>query len=214
MGSSITARSGARWYGQSLQSNFIKEWRKARALKQDALARLLGVDRSLISKLENGVEAITARHQQKIWDLVNASIGDPEKIEAARIRAFQTPKGLFEFDGVRLLSASSGLLKIWPGAESLHGFAFEDHMINEARAVLDCRTTVDGVRSGDIVMISGASLRQSQVPNDDSPSILHHWHYVFRRIGGRLFVESTMEAATEDTQVGIHKMLRLSDIGM
>jgi hypothetical protein len=43
---------------------------------------------------------------------------------------------------------------------------------------------------------------------------LHNWHYVFRRIGGRLFVEMTMEAATDDTQVGIHKKLRLSDIGM
>lgn len=138
----------------------------------------------------------------------------PEKIKAAKVKAFQTPKGLFEFDGVRLLSASSGLLKIWPSAASLHGFAFEDHMNNDARAVLDCRTTLDGVRSGDIVMISGASLRQSPAPNDDSPSILHNWHYVFRRIGGRLFVEMTMEAATDDTQVGIHKVLRLSDIGM
>lgn len=206
--------SGARGYGQSLQSNFIKEWRQARALKQDALARLLGVDRSLISKWENGVEEITARHQQKIWDIVNTSISDPEKIEAGRLKAFQTPKGLFAFDGVRMLSASAGLLKIWPGAERLQGFAFEDYLLNEARAVLDCRTTVDGVRSGDIVMISGASLRQSQAPNDDSPSILHNWHYVFRRISGRLFVEMTMEPATDDTQVGIQKKLRLSDIGM
>jgi transcriptional regulator with XRE-family HTH domain len=194
-----------------VQPSFIKEWRKAKSIKQDALARALGVDRSLVSKWESGVEEIAMRHRAKILDLMGRDTADSAEIEAGRLRAFATPKSLSELDGVRLVSASAGLASIWASAQ-MSGTFFADHMVNEARSVLDCRQTMDAIRYGDIVMMSGTSLRQVRTPGDTSPDQLHNWHYVFRRLSGRLYVELTMEAAPPDAAVGIHKVLRLSDL--
>lgn len=198
--------------GAGVQANFIKEWRKSRSLKQDALARALGVDRSLVSKWESGVEEIAARHRGKILDLMSRDAGESANIEAGRLKAFATPKSFSALDGVRLVSASAGLASIWTGVDGMLGRCFADHMVNEARNVLDGLQTMDGVRYGDILMISGTSIRQVRAPDDTTPDQLHNWHYVFRRLDGRVFVEMTMEAAPLGATVGIHKMLRLADL--
>ena len=199
--------------GVDVQPSLIKEWRKAKSIKQDALARALGVDRSLVSKWESGAEEIAARHREKILDLMGRDTHDSVEIEAGRLKAFATPKTLSELDGVRLVSTSAGLASIWASAH-LTGTFLADHMVNEARSVLDCRQTMDGIRYGDILMMSGTSFRQVRTPGDTSPDQLHNWHYVFRRLSGRLYVELTMEAAPPDAAVGIHKVLRLSDFGL
>jgi transcriptional regulator with XRE-family HTH domain len=55
--------------GESIQSNRLKELRKNSKLTQEQMAQYLGVDQSLVTKLENGSRALNVSLVEKICSL-------------------------------------------------------------------------------------------------------------------------------------------------
>jgi len=56
----------------------IKELRTSKKLSQAQMGELIGVDRSSLGKMENGMKAIPDRVRDKIWEVFGVEISDAE----------------------------------------------------------------------------------------------------------------------------------------
>jgi len=61
--------NGGKCMGENIQSNRLKELRKNSKLTQEQMAQYLGVDQSLVTKLENGTRALNVSLIEKICSL-------------------------------------------------------------------------------------------------------------------------------------------------
>lgn len=77
----------------------IKELRTSKKLSQAQMGELIGVDRSSLGKMENGMKAIPDRVRDKIWEVFGVEISDaegkkPVKKAAPKLEIYiQSPMG-------------------------------------------------------------------------------------------------------------------------
>jgi len=186
----------------------LKNWRRLNYLTQHMLAAKLKVTQQSISAWERGLDEPSARVRSQLRGLMSAA-SEVNK-ERAFIRDHSTIRALTDVDGVRLIGYSAGFQKAWPEFCEMEGVYFEEKLMNEIKAVATNAEHRKQILSGEIVIISGTSLQQIDI--NKGPIFLHDWHVLFRDFGSRLIADVVIEPSKKDARIGIHRILKISDI--
>lgn len=190
----------------------LRLWRKSRAMKQSALAQLLGVSQGAISHWENGTDLPSPAMLARIRELVGREFRGQLEVESRIVEAQVGIRALFGLDGVRLLATSPGFKTIWPEMLALEGVPLADQLVDVTRDIHTDAELMRAVRQGDVAMISGVSERH--VDRVDGVAFKHHWTALYRRIGTLHSVELSFEPAAPDQAVGLGQVLRLDELAL
>lgn len=182
----------------------LRQWRKANHIKQAAIAHDLNITQAAISRWENGVDEPSPRHLALIQARM-AACNLEDAIEAQFITRQMSPRALFDVDGMRLLAVSRGLQQIWPEFSEMIGTPMADHMIGESAPFAHDDKFVQMLRTNEVAMVTGVSLRHLDLLVDEP--FLHRWHGCTRRTGSRTLIELVYEPCGQGTPTGIEDML-------
>jgi transcriptional regulator with XRE-family HTH domain len=74
-----------------LHRTYLREWRKSKDMTLDEVGKLMGMDKSSISKMERGLTPYNQIHLQQMRDIYNVEIPDllytdPKRPKAALLR--------------------------------------------------------------------------------------------------------------------------------
>jgi len=188
----------------------LKIWRKAVALKQDALAHLLGVTQPAISRWEAGLDMPSTALQVRLRDMMCPSGAARRKIDDYVLRQKSALEALFDLDGVKLLATSQGMQRAWPRFSALPDMRLIDHLIGEAASLLHHDDFVREIKRGEVAVISAVSDGHISLPLDRN--FRHRWHATFRSYGTRMVVKMGYEPCAADAPMGVEKIVRLQEL--
>ena len=189
-----------------LYSSKLRNWRRGQCLKQSALANMIGVTQAAVSRWESGIDVPSLAVARRIEKLMRNEDRDAVAIERLFMERNTGIQALFDIDGVRLEGVSAGFRGFWPTFSKLLGCHFADAMVGESRIAVDERDIVKEIMAGDLVMISGVSLRHLNITSDSE--VIHTWHARFRKIGGRTFADIVYVPCDPNSSCRVTEIIR------
>lgn len=190
--------------------SLLRDWRKANGVKQESLAAILGVSQSAISHWENGRDIPNPRIVGRIIDMMTATHDDRLRVDNSAIRQQGAIRASFDLDGVKLVTASKGLIAAWPEFSKLVEMRLTDRLVGEARHFMHDDDFVRSARRGEVAMISAIS--DKHVKMDVDSAFRHRWIAVFRSYGTRMLVDMTYEACDPLSDTGVQNLTYFDSI--
>lgn len=188
----------------------LRGWRKAVGLKQEALAYLLGVTQPAVSRWEAGLDVPCRPVMMRLRDMMCVSGEDRGKVDGFAVAQQGALQASFDLDGVKLLAASRGVQRAWPGFTALSGLRLMDHLVDEAAALMHDDEFVRGVRRGEVALVSAVSVRHLGLDLDGAAR--HRWLATFRTYGTRMVINMTYEPCEAEAASGIERVVRLDEL--
>lgn len=182
----------------------LRDWRKANGVKQESLAAMLGVSQSAVSQWENGHDLPHRRLVGRIVEMMAATYDDRLKLDNLAIRQQSGIRASFDFDGLKLVTASKGLKSIWPEFSKLVDIRLTERLVGEASHFMHDADFVRSARRGDVAMISAVSDKHLNMDVDSA--FRHRWIAVFRSYGARMLIDMTYEACDPLTEKGVQNV--------
>lgn len=189
----------------------LRYWRSVNGIKQQALAEMLGISQSSVSRWERGIEQPSVAMSKKLRDVVYGGM----KSELARQRAITERQpvlaALVDLDGMRLLATSYAFKEAWPEAAGAEGKVFADDLAELTRDLFNDDGFMQAVRHNEIAMVTGISNRH--VEGFGENGFRHHWASVYRKVGTKHYAEMSFQACEPDEELGLRHVLRIDEIG-
>ena len=128
--------------------SLLRDWRKANGVKQESLAEILGVSQSAVSQWENGRDIPHRRLVGRIVDMMTATHDARLSVDNLAIRQQSAIRASFDLDGVKLVTASKGLIAAWPQFAKLVDMRLADRLVGEASHFMHDHEFVRSARRG------------------------------------------------------------------
>lgn len=187
----------------------LRLWRRTNMVKQAALAHDLGVTQAAVSRWENGLDTPSARLMGKLEDLLTNRDSLP-LIERHFIERQAAVRGLFDIDGVRLLTSSHGLRQLWPDFAAMQDIALADYVVGELAALIHDAEYSRQIRKGEMLLVTGVTERHLDLDIDHA--VRHRWHVCMRPIGTKILGDMVFEPCAAATPAGIESVLNAHDL--
>lgn len=189
----------------------LRQWRKAQRVKQITLAEEVGVTQAAISRWENGIDRPSGPFLRRLRTVMGRFDSD---VSAEKLYVQRLPdiRGLFDFDGARLLASSQGMSALWPSFAAMIGQSFADHMAGETAWFVQNRETANAIRSGDLLFASGVSQRHLNL--DVDTEVRHRWSVRPRLFGSRVLVEIAFGPCSQAVTPGVEELLYRDDFAV
>lgn len=184
-------------------STRLRSWRKGRRIKQASLATDLGVSQAAISRWENGLDLPSAATLARLQSIMQPESG-AWQVEQRHVERLASCRALFAAEGMRLLAASQGMQRLWPGLARMAGQRFADLLVGDAAAIFGPGDSAAHVRQGGVLHASGVAIRHTML--DREPPRRHRWHACLRRIDGAAVVDVSFEPCAGDAPLGIEDL--------
>ena len=110
----------------------LRQFRRERALSQEAVAAALGVNQSMISKWESGRERPSLANERSIWKLIGEK-PIAERLEGLVEAIVSMPMSVALFDGSGRLVAESPVRAAWTGGAGIRDLLTAQDHANFAR---------------------------------------------------------------------------------
>lgn len=188
----------------------VRDWRKANGVKQESLAAVLGVSQSAVSHWENGRDIPHRRLVGRLVDIMTATADERFRVDSLAIQQQGAIRASFELDGVKLLTASSGLMAAWPDFSKLMDVKLVERLVGEASQFMHDDAFLRSVRRGEVALISAVSDKHVQLDLDTA--FRHKWIAVFRSYGTKMVVDMTYEACDPLAETGVQSVIRYDEI--
>lgn len=169
----------------------LRDWRKAKGMKQETLAQMLGVSQAAVSHWENGRDVPHRRLVGRILDIMAETGGERIHVDRIALQCQTSVRASFDLDGVKLVMASAGLEQAWPEFSQLTNRRLIDRLVDEASEFLHDDDFVRSVRRGEVAIVSAIS--DQHVDFDVDRRFLHRWIAVFRSYGHKMLIDMTYE---------------------
>ena len=189
----------------------LRDWRKAKGVKQESLAAMLGVSQSAISHWETGQDAPDRRVMGRIVDIISATGDGRLAVEKLVVAQQGAIRASFDLDGVKLVMASKGLIGAWPTFSTLVDTRLIDRLVDEAGQFLHDDAFVRSVRRGEVAMVSAVS--DKHIDLDLDRGFRHRWIAVFRGYGQKMLVDMTYETCDANCPRGIESVTHYDSLG-
>lgn len=178
-------------------------------VKQAALAHDLGVTQAAVSRWENGLDTPSARLMGKLEDLLT-NRDNPPLLERRFIERQAAVRGLFDLDGVRLLTSSHGFRQLWPDFAAMEDVALADNMVGELAALVHDAEYARQIRKGEMLLVTGVTERHLDLDIDHA--VRHRWHVCMRPFGTKIVADMVFEPCDPAVPVGIESLLNANDL--
>ena len=182
----------------------LRDWRKANGVKQESLAAILGVSQSAVSQWENGHDIPHHRLIGRIVDMMTGTYNDRLAVDNLAIQQQTAIRASFDLDGIKLVTASQGLIAAWPDFSKLVDMRLADRLVGESSHFMQDDNFVRSARRGDVAMISAVSDKHIQMELDSA--FRHRWIAVFRSYGARMLVDMTYEPCDPNAEIGVQNV--------
>lgn len=187
----------------------LKTWRHMNAVKQAALAQMLGVSQATISFWESGRDMPSRDNLRRLHDLMAKSGRDEGLLDRLFVQRQAGMRALFDLDGVRLLMTSQGFRSIWPDSGDLQSRFLADHLVDESQHIAFDADISHAILDGSLGVMSGVSDRHINLPLDIP--VRHAWHMCFRRYGYQTLVDIVYEPCLPTLARGITDLVHLGE---
>lgn len=195
-----------------LDGNDISRWRKANRMKQNALAEMLSVSQSTISKWERGTTPIPKVARVRLNEVMSSMHLGRLAAELACIQHQQQPKLLARGRDLQIIGVSNGFKSLWPRMTTFIGESTRDMLINEAESYREEHDYFREAEDGELLMVTAVSNRLISVGGEVEAQRRVRWHAIIRHIDGELVHELVYEPCAAGAAVGIETILRRSDV--
>ncbi len=176
------------------------------------MAEILGVSQSAVSQWENGRDIPHRRLVGRIVDMMTATHDARLSVDNLAIRQQSAIRASFDLDGVKLVTASKGLIAAWPEFAKLVDMRLADRLVGEASHFMHDSEFVRSARRGDVAMISAVSDRHVRMDGDSA--FRHRWIAVFRSYGTRMLVDMTYEVCDPLSETGVQNVTYFDSIAI
>ena len=189
----------------------LRDWRRAARMKQHALADVLGVTQSAVSRWESGLDAPGQATMSRLADIMAGVGRDDLAIERMALLGQSTVRAIFDVDGIRTVAISDGFLKLWPKFALLQGKSLADNLVGETAELVGNAEFMRRIRRNEIAFVTAVS--DLHVEFRDDPHFRHRWHMVARHIGPKTYVEMLYEACDPTVPVGVERLVSMDEVG-
>lgn len=196
-----------RRYSTAHFGNSLRSWRRLNNIKQVALAQMLNVSQPAIARWEQGLDMPSPSHMSKLRDMMATTMRDETALQRLFINRQSAVRALIDFDHMQMLATSEGFRKIWPDFSLMLNVPMRDYLVDEADFITNNTEIRREIDSGEIGLISGVSMRQTNLQLDDAFS--HRWHICFRQYGAHTIADMVYEPCEPNIQTGIQEVVRL-----
>lgn len=188
----------------------LRQWRRGQMLKQDALARILGVTQAAVSRWENGLDDPSPRLRERLRGLMAANLRDELAVERLILSRQTSTRALFDVDGVRLVGLSKGAQATWPDYCRFTGRCMRDRAVGEVQQIIENASLMREIQHGEIALISGVSIENLRFRRTNK--FKHRWTLAFRQVGQTMLADMNYEKAEAEDRLGVHEILRIDEI--
>lgn len=171
---------------------------------------MLGVSQVAISHWETGKDVPNSRIFARLVDIMSSAAEDRYRLDRLTVLAQAAIRASFDIDGVKLVTASQGLMKAWPSFSKLQDVRLIENLVDEASLFLHDDEFIRLVRQGEVAMISAVSDRHVQLDVDDR--FRHRWMAVFRSYGPRMLIDMTYEICDATATKGVENVFYYDDL--
>lgn len=194
-----------------MKNPMLLSWRRAMGLKQGALAAMLGVSQTAVSRWENGLDQPSAETYARLRSLIDQQSLIRQGIDQRIIEKQPGLRALVDLDGITLLATSQAFKFVWPEMVAAEGSRLADHLVSFSHELFHDGAMTQSIRQDEIAMISGVSDRHIDGFGDQS--FRHYWAATYRKIGMRHYAEISYDACQPDAELGFRHILRIDEIG-
>lgn len=189
---------------------WLKDWRKTSGVKQQELARLLGVTQTAVSRWESGLDVPSAAVYGKIRDLVSQKSSQDLRLRMSMTEMQLGLRILVDIDGLKLLSSTRAFKQLWPQLADWQGRNTADHLAGHTADLYANVELMKAIRRDEVVLAAGVSDRH--LKGFDDHAFRHYWTAAYHRIGASHYAEISFEACSPNAELGLHRLLRVDEV--
>lgn len=170
----------------------IKNWRKSLGIKQAALAQMVGVSQTAVSRWENGLDKPSVDHSIRIREIIAQDEYSAAQIEIRKQQLDVGLKIMLDLDGMKQLATSPLVRELFPRVRQLENQCTADYLIEQAAKIWMNAELLRSIKKNEVAIITGVSSK-GHLRGFDELRFKHRWSATFQRIFTKNYVYVCLE---------------------
>ena len=189
----------------------IKKWRRSSGMKQETLARLLGVSQTAVSRWELGLDNPSPANLSRLRDIITQDTSSTIRIERRKLELQAGLQVMLDLDGMKQLASSRLCQQLFPRLQEFQDQYTADYLIGKTAEIYSNVALIKSIRKNEVAMITGTT-SDGHLKDMDELAFKHRWSVTFQKLFTTHYIYLSLEACEPTDEADNYTIHYLDDL--